>query len=270
MYFFNRSHLFLLLPLILFILVSGCSKDDDNPVSPPPSEGSLWINIGGDSTEISFGDLPKIDVDGAEAIQLSEFIDTTLIPMFEDRDDSLYDARPLYAYQIISGEDGFSASGSKGYPDNTWEHMTQGYIVTSTKRAMFPEELGLESAYNVRNVANIFVHRKFDVETPDSTSFVELKNVASVQVTNPDSVLEDALPLKDFVLPALSTPENYQYNMRSLDNFGPDEDMTWEELQTGYWLINTERTIFTDPDLTGGSYKLKVLQKIVVNQISVP
>ncbi|MFH1010490.1 MAG: hypothetical protein V1784_04550, partial [bacterium] len=130
--------LFLIIGTAFFF---GCSKEEDNPSGPSaPSEAYLWIFFEGDSIRILFEDLPKIDADGEEAIQLSAFVDTTLIPKYVDRDSVRYDARPLYAYQII-GADGFSASGNRGYPDNIWEHMTLGYILVSTKRAIFPDEL---------------------------------------------------------------------------------------------------------------------------------
>jgi len=252
--------LFFVLGAVFFF---GCSKDDDNPSDP--AEAYIWIHSEGDSTQILFSELPKIDVDGQEAIQLSSFIDTTLIPNYVDRDTVHYDARPLYAYQII-GADGFSASGSRGYLDNTWEHMTLGYIIVSTKRAIFPDELiDLPSAYNVQDVASIHVHRKFDIQAPDTVSFVELKDVASVEITNDVGQIESALPLKDFVDTLVVNPENFQYNMRSLDDFGPTTDMTWAQFQTGYWLMQSQKTFFTDTSLVGGRYKLKVLEKILVN-----
>jgi hypothetical protein len=263
MRFFYRMMLFAVLCLAFML---GCSKDDNNPAGSS-EPGALWIHMDGDSTEILFSEMPKIVVDGEEAIQLGEFIDTTLIPMFDDG-DTLWDARTLYAYQIM-GADGFSASGSRGYLDNTWDQMALGYIVVSTGRVIFPDELiDLPGAYNVSDVASIYFNRKFDVNTPDTLSFVEFKDIASVEVTNHDGEPEDALPLKDFVEPLVATPGDYQYNIRSLDNFGPEEEMTWAQFQTGYWLLTSQRTIFTDTSLTGGSYKLKVLEKILVNQVA--
>ncbi len=252
--------------LCLFVIL-GCSKD--NVSEPSTTVGSIWIHLDADSVEIFFADLPKIDADGEEAIQLSEFIDTTLIPMFEDRDGIFYDARPLYAYQIV-GADGFSAS-SRGYLDNTWEHMILGYIVVSTGRAIFPDELiDLPGAYNVQDVLNIYVHRKFDIEAADTVSFVELKDVTPVEVTNHDGELEDALPLGDFVDVLISNPDDFQYNLRTIDDFGPSEDMTWAQFQTGYWLLESQKTIFTDTSLVGGGYRLQVLEKILVNQVVAP
>ena len=260
MRFFNRILLFSVFCLAFML---GCSKDDNNPSGSTPTDASIWIHMDGDSTEILFSGLPKIDVDGEEAIQLNEFVDTTLIPVFDDG-VTLWDARSLYAYQII-GADGFSASGGQGYLDNRWEEMALGHIVLFTGRAIFPDELiDLAGAYNVSDVVSIHVHRKFDVNTPDTLSFVEFKDVVSVEVTNHDGEPEDAFPLKDFVEPLTATPGDYQYNIRSLDDYGPDEEMTWAQFQTGYWLLTSQRTIFTDTSLTSGSYKLKVLKEIIV------
>ena len=260
MRFFNRMMLFSVFCLAFML---GCSKDDNNPSGFTPTDASLWIHMDGDSVEILFSVLPKIDVDGEEAIQLSEFIETTLIPAFDDG-DTLWDARSLYAYQIM-GADGFSASGSRGYLDNRWEELALGHIVLSTGRAIFPDELiDLAGAYNVSDVASIYVYRKFDVDAPDTLSFVEFKDVISVEVTNHDGEPEHALPLKNFIDTLVATPGDFQYNIRSLDDYGPDEEMTWAQFQTGYWLLTSQRTIFTDTSLAGGSYKLKVLKKIIV------
>jgi hypothetical protein len=140
-----------------------------------------------------------------------------------------------------------------------------------TGRAIFPDDLiDLPGAYNVRDVRNIYVHRKFDIETPDTVSFVELKDITSVEVTNHDGEPEDALPLRDFVEVLVTNPGDFQYNMRTLDDFGPDEDMTWAQFQTGYWLLESQKTIFTDTSLVGGRYKLQVLEKILVNQVVAP
>jgi hypothetical protein len=126
-----------LFAVLCSVVILGCSKDNNNVSGPSTSNASIWIHLNGDSIEIFFSALPKIDADGEEAIQLSEFVDTTLIPMFEDRDGIFYDARPLYAYQIV-GADGFSASGNQGYLDNTWDHMMLGYIVVSQGVPSFP------------------------------------------------------------------------------------------------------------------------------------
>jgi hypothetical protein len=261
---FSGIRLSVLLAVIIFCLapITGCDKD--NPTPPKPeSENYLWIHFKSDSVKIEFESLPKIDADGLEAIQLSSFIDTTLIHPFRDKNGNPYDARKLYSYQI-TGDDGFSAS-VKGYPNNTWEHLTLGHILTATRQVVFPDDkIDLAGAYNVKSARHIYIHRKFDVITPDTTTFVELRKLTPTSVTNLDGQLEDALLLKDFVTALVATPENRQYNLRTLDDFGPSSDLTWDQFQTGYWLLTSETTMFTDPALNTGKYKLKVLEKILV------
>ncbi len=245
------------------ILLIGCSKESKNPIEPVQEVSYLWIHFANDSTKIEFDNLPKIDADGEEAIQLSSFIDTTIIPIFRDKDNNPYDARVLYAYKIV-GDDGFSAS-KKGYPDNIWDHLKLGHILTQTRQVVFPDDkIDLAGAYNVKQARHIYIFQKFDVDTPDTTAFVELQNLTSVTVTNPDGIIEKAIQLKDFILIFIATPEIYHYNMLTLDNFGPTSDMTWDQFQTGYWLLTSQKTMFTGPDLDSGRYKLKVLEKILV------
>jgi hypothetical protein len=254
----------LLVSLFFVVLFLGCAKEDEgNPVVTPEAV-TLWIYQGNDSTEVSAEGLPTIDVEGLEAVHLSEFISTTLIPPYVDDDTVSYDRRPLFSYEV-QGEDGFSASANRGYYNNIWSQLTEGYLILSTGRAGFPSSLGLPGAYSVSDAARILVYRKFDLETPDSTCFVEFKIIESVEVTNHDGNPELALPLWAFVDSAgFASPENYTYNMRSIDDFGPSVSMTWEQLQTGYWLLVSEKTLFTDPTLTGGRYKIKYLQKIIL------
>jgi len=248
--------------ILCFALMTGCDKD--NPTNPKPEqENYLWIHFNADSTKIEFETLPKIDADGEEAIQLSSFIDTTLIHPFRDKNGNPYEARRLYSYQI-AGDDGFSAS-VKGYSNNTWEHLTLGHILTATRQVVFPDDkIDLAGAYNVKTARHIYVHRKFDIITPDTTIFVELRTLTPTSVTNLNGQMENALLLQDFITALVATPENQQYNLRTLDDFGPSTDLTWAQFQTGYWLLTSETTMFTDPALNTGKYKLKILEKILV------
>lgn len=249
---------FTLIVFVTAILAAGsCSKEDTVTV-PDDSGGYLMVYHEGDSTRVGFGGLTWFDADGEDAIQLNEFVDTTLIPLFDG-----YDMRPLHAYRIV-GDDGFSAS-VKGYPDNTWEEMGLGHIMVATRNVIFPDDLiDLAGAYNVKETRRIFAYRKFDVETPDTALFYEVEDVAVGQVMNLEGQLEDAVSLADFVTEAVADPSSMSYNIVAVDGFGPDTDMTWEEFQTGYWLLETKRTIFTDPGLDSGRYKIKALERIEV------
>ena len=254
--------LYFLLMLLCFSLIIGCSKEN-NPTGPV-SINYLWIHFEDDSTKLTFNDLPKIDADGEEAIQLSSFIDTTIIPIpsIMDSDNNLLESRFLYAYRIV-GDDGFSAS-TKGYLDNTWDQMQWGHIMTQSRQVIFPDEIeDLPGAYNVKQTRHIYINRKFDVETPDTTLFFNLNEFV---VTYIDSIAENAIPLQNFVPASIlaTTHEDYIYSLWALDGYVPPSDMTWSEFQTGYWLLESKQTMFTAPDFTSGKYKVKALEKIIV------
>lgn len=249
--------------IILIFQFLDCSKEESNPVSADDSDQYLWVHFSDDSVKISFNSLPKFSADGEEAVLLSSFIDTSLIHPFI-KDTVSYDSRGLYSYQIV-GDDGFSAS-VKGYPNNIWNHLKLGHIITSTRKVIFPDsKIDLAGAYDVKTTRHIYINRKIDIAFTDSTIFVELKNITSVQVTNPDNILEQAIALADLVTAKAPNPIAYQYNIRSIDNFGPTSSMSWVQYQTGYWLLTSEKTMFTDTTLAGGRYKVKLLEKIVLN-----
>lgn len=251
--------------LIFMMITAGCSKEENNPLMPPDdSDKYFWIYYNNDSVKVAFKNFPKFNADGEEAIQLNYFIDTSLIHPFIDKNGLSHDTRTLYSYQIV-GDDGFSASGSRGYPNNIWQHLFLGHVITSNRQVIFPDnKIDLPGAYNVKFARRIFIHRKFDLDFIDSVQFVELRKISPVQIINPDGLPEQAIPLKNIVTAIVVNPETYNYNMLSVDNFGPTSDMTWNQFQTGYWLLDSQVTMFTDTTLVGGRYKLKVLEKILV------
>jgi hypothetical protein len=245
-------------------LIVGCSKEENNPVIPDDSDKYFMVYFNNDSVKIEFKNLPKFNADGEEAIKLNFFIDTSLVHPFIDKDTVSHDSRSLYSYQI-EGDDGFSASENRGYPNNIWDHLFLGHVITSNRQVIFPDnQIDLPGAYNIKTSRRIYIHRKFDLDFTDSVYIVDLDNITPVQILNPDNVLEAAIPLKDVVTAKVSNPDVYSYNMLALDNFGPTADMTWTQFQSGYWLLSSEKTMFTDTSLVGGRYKLKVLEKILI------
>ncbi len=248
--------------LFTIVLIASCGRD--NPTTPKfESENFLWIHFKSDSIKIEFEGLPKIDADGEEAIQLSSFITTSLVQPYQDKNGNLHDTRRLYSYQIV-GDDGFSAS-VKGYSNNTWEHLTLGHLLTKTRQVVFPDDkIDLAGAYNVKLARHIYIHRKLDISTPDTTAFIELRTITPTSVTNTEGVTEAAVPLMSAITKILAGPENRQFSLVALDGYQPPTDLTWEQLQTGYWLLTSEMTLFTDPAVNTGKYRLKVLEKILV------
>lgn len=218
-----------------------------------------------DSTRLKLSDFPQIDVDGEKAVQLSSLIDTNLVPPFRDKKGVAHEARKLYAYHII-GEDGFSASVDRGYANNVWEHLTIGFIMTRSRNILFPKPaIDLAGAYNVKNAAQIRLNRKIDIKLPDSTIFVEVGAMPAVSVTNLNGVPEMAVAFESIVLAALPQPETYGFTIMALDGASPAV-MTWEQFRTGYWLLQSERSMFTDPSLSSGLYKLSAVEKIIVTR----
>jgi hypothetical protein len=248
----------------LFMSASCTSDNGDDPVTPNGNENFFWIHFEGDSAKIMFSSLQTFDADGEDAIRLDQFVSENLIPMFVDKQGTSYDARVLYSYQIV-GEDGFSASTNRGYANNTWDHLHLGHVMKDTRQVVFPDEkIDLPGAFNIKDALRIYIHRKFDVTAADSTVFVELRSLTPVMVTNRDNVQEEAIPLKEIISTLLPSPDAHTYSMNALDGFGPSTDMTWMEFQSGYWLLSSKTTMFTDTSLAGGSYKLKVLERLVV------
>lgn len=260
----SYSHFGLFAIILSSLLIVRCSKEENNPITPDDSDKYFMVYFNDDSVKVAFKNLPKFDADGEEAIKLNFFIDTSLVHPFIDKDTVSHDSRTLYSYQI-EGDDGFSASGNRGYPNNIWDHLFLGHVITSNRQVIFPDNLiDLPGAYNVKTSRRIYIHRKFDLDFTDSVHIVDLDNITPVQILNPDNVLEAAIPLKDVVMAKVVNPDAYSYNILSLDNFGPTVDMTWTQFQSGYWLLISEKTMFTDTSLVGGRYKLKVLEKILI------
>lgn len=259
----RRLTILSILAIASLFVFTGCSKDDDDVVGAPGAGASMMVHHEGDSTAVLFDDLPSFQVDDLEAILLSSFVDTFLVPPYRD-DDVMYDLRSLYGYRI-EGTDGFSAS-VKGYTDNTWEHMGLGYLLTASRQVVFPDDvIDLAGAYNVKDAARIILRRKIDVVYSDTTAMRELADLAIVQVENHEDVLEDAIRLYELVETTIvADPSTKSYNIVALDGFGPATPMTWTQFRTGYWLLESKRTIFTDPSLAGGAYELRILDRVLV------
>lgn len=273
------------LSLLAISVFTACS-DDDDPASPTTYE-SIFVHWMNDSTEVSFKDMTTTDLNGETVIGLQNFITDAIVP--QDVNETFvtavdeYEARQLYAYHII-GEDGFSASGVKGYPNNSWYELGKGYINFESRDVSFPdvpeENFDIAGAYNIKATKHIMIKRKFDVFMNDSVNaFFELDNMPVETVLNFDNVNEDAIPLKSFVdslvaeaagwdTPVVIDPSAHFYNMSSADDYGPTDSLTWTQLQTGFWLKDSQKTIFTDPELRDRNrYKLKFLENIIVYEL---
>lgn len=255
------------------LLSAGCSKDeDDGVINPGNGSEYMMIYYKGDSFEVYYDNLETFDVTAFkapaatenDAIWLYSFVDTVLIPKVEG-DGTTYDARNLYAYRI-EGDDGFSAS-VKGYPDNIWDQMDKGYVMALSRRVVFPDDLlDLPGAYNVKDARNIRINRMVNVTSPDSSSFVRLCDMNTTMVENDEGQNEEAVSLSDMVEEYISNPAGFMYNLQAIDGYSLSSDLSWDQLQTGYWLMESEKTIFTPDSLSSGRYRVKYLEHILVKQ----
>ena len=247
------------------LILNSCSKKEKDNNGLGPGEGLsikvqlIEYNTAVGSMNFELSDMKTVDFDGQKAIPLADFVPLELILMYdngtpEDPSDDI-DRRSLYAYRIIAS-DGYSVHDAKGYPDQRWTELEQGYILQETARAEFDPSLALENAYRVRDVATIDIYRKVEIWTPDDTMFVELADFTPTTFEG-----EPALELGD-LLALIDAPEGYQYNIVAVDDFKGRSPFTWEEIQTGYWLLDSNRMQF-DPDL-GGKSRIKDVKDIEV------
>ncbi len=233
-----------LLSFLFLVIVCACSR----PIKP--KSDFITVKLG-DLTFVRYFDiLEKVTFEGDEAIRLSDFVDSTMT-----------DYPKIYAYRVI-GSDGFYAA-KKGSPDNVWEHMQKGYLKLSDRKATFDASLGLAGRYYVKDVASIELLRKIETKFKEEEGFSFSLVMDMETATYSDSV--DAfyngrrgIRLADFVDTLTSTPENYTYNLISVQ--GEERQFSWSEFQTGWWLLDLDVTKFS-PDL-GVDSRILYLQTI--------
>ncbi|MDY0150662.1 MAG: hypothetical protein RBS43_00140 [Candidatus Cloacimonas sp.] len=226
----------ILLFVLLVLLTFGCSEKDDNPTD---------TNIYGYS--------------------LDQFISKTAVRDVVDatQPDSL-DFRSLFAYEIVSADSlpwSPRMSSNAGY-DLPWESYKQGFYVPSdSKKTWFPPVLGIPGAFKVRNAGTIKLYRKVDVNTTTTNKLVELKGLALHSVNNWNSTPENAIKLSD-LLQGIAVWDT----VRFVSSDGYTRDYTPEQVNDGYYLLNSEVTTFPtlNDSMTGGQRKFKKLAAIEV------
>jgi hypothetical protein len=238
----------------------GCSNDDDNNGTGPSTEPVIvTVTLGTNSMEVNLRDLPSFNVEDLAACSLNTLISPDLVAPWLDHDSVAWDMRPLHGYRMV-GSDGFNPHDNRGYIDCYWDWLGLGYVFVESRDVIFPDELiDLPGAYNVHDTAEILAFRMMKVVTPFDSFLVEFDDITPVQVQNPDSVMEDALPLVDFVPDTIVTlgADNFHYKIVAVDGFTQNTPLTWEQLQIGYWLLDTEKTWFLSDTLHSGQYKIQ-------------
>jgi hypothetical protein len=173
------------------------------------------------------------------------------------------DFRNLYAYEIVSGEDGFSPRQSSyaGY-DLGWDAFKEGFLVPADNFRTWFTDSQLPGAFRVRNTGYFRMYRKIDVVSPDETiKSVELKGLEIHPISNWDGITEDAVRLSDLLLGIAA------YDSVSLvcyDDYGIDKYYYSEAINDGYYLLETERTIFPTASLPNNMRKMKKIAYVRV------
>ncbi len=230
-----KKLLIILSAIILLAVLIGCSEKDDN------------------ITDIQ-----------TQGYKLDQFINQAIVTDSLDAaaPDTL-DFRGLFAYEIVSGEDGFSPrmSSYAGY-DLNWETFKNGYLVPSENNRTWFADTSLPGAFRVRNTGYFRMYRKIDVIAPDnSTKMIELKGLALYTINNWDGNPEEAIKLSDLVQGIAS------YDSVCIvcsDDFGLGRYYTQAAIDDGYYLLTTERTIFPTVSLPSNMQKLKKVSYLKV------
>ncbi len=246
-----------------FTLITSCSDRGVNDTRPEPGI-TLQVVLGERVDTIAVDELACDTIDGQSAVRLSAFVRSEFIQPYIDKDSAAHDTRCLYTYRLI-GEDGFNPHDDRGYEDNLWAHLDVGYYLVDDDRCVFPDEnIDLPGAFNIKSPRIIRVLRKIDIVTDKATVIRAIEELPVVQIQNLEGQAESAVALWQCITaPHVSDPAARRYRLRTVDGYSPPS-LTWDQLQTGYWLLNTQRTIFTAPELNQGKYKVFALEAIDV------
>lgn len=225
----NKLYALLMAVVLLLSLVACSEKDNNNPTAV-----HIW------------------------AYKLDQFISREAVSDSLDASAAdTCDFRRLYNYEIVSGADGFSPRMSQyaGY-DLDWNSFKQGYFVPENgNRTWFPTSLNLPGAFKVTNTGYFRMYRKIDVYAGvRAVQSIELRGLPIYSITNWDGNLENAVKLSDLVSGIASYDS---VRIVCYDNYGIDKYYHQDAINDGYYLLETERTIFPNVNPGTGMTKMK-------------
>lgn len=215
----------ILLILVLALLVFACSEKDDDP-----TDVKVW------------------------GYQLDQFITKAAVAAITDGAADTLDLRDLYAYEIVA-EDGWSPrqSVNAGY-DLAWENFSPHYIVPSDGNRIWLTDPKLPSAFKVRDTAEFRLYRKIRIDTGRAIKDVELGGLTIHQIPNWDGITEDAVKLSELLAGVASYDS---LSVVCFDGYGEGKYYQAEAVNDGYYLLNTERTIFPTASIPNNMKKMK-------------
>ncbi len=230
-----HKHISILAVIALAMALSGCSEKDNNP-----TDTAIY------------------------GIKLEQFIDPVQVTDSLDAEaaDTL-DFRSLFAYEIVSGDDGFSPRQSSyaGY-DLNWSAFKEGFLVPSENYTTWFSDPLLPGAFRVKLTGYFRLFRKIDVVAADnSTKMVELGGLPAHTVTNWDGNPEQAVKLSD-LLQGITAYDSV--SLVCYDDYGSDKYYHPDAIDDGYYLLTTERTIFPTANIANNMKKLKKVSYVKV------
>lgn len=230
-----KQLLMLLGVMCLLLLSFGCSEKDDNPTN--------------------------VQVQGYKLDQF--IINSTVIDSLDPAQPDSLEFRDLYAYEIVSGEDGFSPrmSSYAGY-DLPWQSFKAGYLIPTDDFRTWFADPSLPGAFKVKNTGLFRLYRKIDVIAPDNSSkLVELKGLTIHTITNWDNEQEPAVKLSDLLT---GFTEYDSVSIVCFDDWGMGMYYSPEAINDGYYLLETERTIFPNVTVPSNMRKMKKVSYLQV------
>ncbi len=272
-----KKFLVLLAAILSFGMFIGCSNDDDddnNSANPPAQAANADFVLALPTTwsDTVFTTLDTLNRDGetCTAVRVKQLLmlnfDTILVhvsPGTHDDDTTIFNC---FGYVPV-GSDGFSCRGE--LPNIVYAQFGPSYLdIDATPYPDIFYPVDMLGKYRVRGVANINFYRVINVQSDFADTFVQFELAAMETVThaNFSDSTEGAIPLSAFITPyVVADAQSHTYRIEASDGFGPSSPLTYAQLSTGYWLIHTQKTIFEDSTLTGGSYKLRNLAKIYID-----
>ncbi len=196
--------------------------------------------------------------------KLDQFISASYVRAIVDSTaDETDDFRSLFAYEIVSGADGFSPrlSSNAGY-DLPWNLFSGGYLVPSDNfRTWFPNA-DLPGAFKVTQTDLFRLYRKVDVNVGVlSSKMAELHGLIKYPTANWISGTEDAIKLSD-LMQGVADYDSVMFVAAD----GYTKTYLPEHVNDGYYLLTSEVTTFPtyNATLPGSMKKFKKLASIEV------
>jgi hypothetical protein len=196
------------------------------------------------------------------AISLDQFIDKSITDAYIG--DGRNETRRLFAYHIVSGEDGRTPRASS-LRDLFWDEFAAGYLVPSDRfRPYFAGYREQSKAgYFINFVGEIELFRTMIVVNPTGGEILFYVNTLPVvKAENFAGELVDAIQLTEFVTTFITKePELYTYVIYAADN-AFSSIFTWSDMENGHLIIDEDRTFVRGQ--TSGAFRVRNPYKIAL------